>query len=225
MPRDKRARFGCLEDSPLSQSAKLALLAIAWIAWCALHSGLIAPRVTSWASTRWGRWFAFYRLFFNVVSLAAIVPVGLYEASLRGDPLWAWGGPLRVAQVLVWVTCIALFYLGGRAYDFWEFLGLRQIANARADPDEIKPRRLVTKGVFGLVRHPWYAAVMMLIWSHDQDAASLVRNAVLTPYIVIGALLEERKLVAEFGDQYCQYQQQASLLFPWKWLKKKLTGG
>jgi protein-S-isoprenylcysteine O-methyltransferase Ste14 len=45
---------------------------------------------------------------------------------------------------------------------------------------------------------------------------------VLSLYLVIGAFLEERKLLKEFGDDYRLYKNRVSMLFPWKWIKKKL---
>jgi protein-S-isoprenylcysteine O-methyltransferase Ste14 len=39
---------------------------------------------------------------------------------------------------------------------------------------------------------------------------------------VIGTLLEERKLVLEFGDKYKEYQRQVSMFIPLKWLREKL---
>jgi protein-S-isoprenylcysteine O-methyltransferase Ste14 len=59
-----------------------------------------------------------------------------------------------------------------------------------------------SSGVLGLVRHPWYTAVVLLLWAGDLDMTALVGNGVLTVYIVVGTLLEERKLVYEFGDAY-----------------------
>jgi protein-S-isoprenylcysteine O-methyltransferase Ste14 len=40
---------------------------------------------------------------------------------------------------------------------------------------------------------------------------------VLSAYLVIGTLLEERKLVLEFGDKYREYQRQVSMFIPLKW--------
>ena len=42
----------------------------------------------------------------------------------------------------------------------------------------------------------------------------LVTNLVLTAYFVIGAILEERKLVAEFGEEYREYQKRVPMLVP-----------
>jgi protein-S-isoprenylcysteine O-methyltransferase Ste14 len=46
-------------------------------------------------------------------------------------------------------------------------------------------------------------------------------NLVLSLYLIIGAFLQERKLVLEFGDGYRQYQDRVSMLFPWKWIRTK----
>jgi protein-S-isoprenylcysteine O-methyltransferase Ste14 len=47
-------------------------------------------------------------------------------------------------------------------------------------------------------------------------------NIVLSSYLVIGTLIEERKLVLEFGDKYKTYQRQVSMFIPIKWMRSKL---
>lgn len=37
-----------------------------------------------------------------------------------------------------------------------------------------------------------------------------------TGYILLGIFLEERDLVAHFGDKYRTYRQQVGMLFPWR---------
>jgi methanethiol S-methyltransferase len=44
--------------------------------------------------------------------------------------------------------------------------------------------------------------------------ADIVVNIVLTVYIFIGTILEEKKLVLEFGETYVQYQKEAPLIIP-----------
>ena len=75
-----------------------------------------------------------------------------------------------------------------------------------------------TTGVLGVTRHPWYVAVFILLWASDLNAAGIVVNVVLSAYLVIGTLLEERKLVLEFGDRYREYQRRVSMFIPFKWL-------
>jgi hypothetical protein len=137
----------------LGLALKLVLLGLAWVSWSALHSGLATPRVARWVDRHWGRWSVCWRLCYNVVSLATIVPVVYFESALRTHPLLPWWGPLKAVQVLIWVLSAVLLILGGRAYDVWTFLGFRQIAEAHTAPEEQEPRELVTTGVLGLVRH------------------------------------------------------------------------
>ena len=41
------------------------------------------------------------------------------------------------------------------------------------------------------VRHPWYLAVFILIWTHYFNLAEMIINLVLSAYLLIGTLLEE----------------------------------
>jgi len=54
--------------------------------------------------------------------------------------------------------------------------------------------------------------------------AVILTSLVITGYFLIGAFLEERKMLAEFGEEYTGYQRRVSMLFPFKWVIKKLTG-
>ena len=75
--------------------------------------------------------------------------------------------------------------------------------------------------MLGYIRHPWYLAVFLLLWTSNQNTGSIIINGILSAYLVIGTLLEERKLVLEFGDRYREYQHNVSMFIPLKWLIPK----
>ena len=49
-------------------------LALAWTAYCALHSAMISETVTGFLKRRLGDSFRFYRLFFNAIALITLIP-------------------------------------------------------------------------------------------------------------------------------------------------------
>ena len=52
------------------------------------------------------------------------------------------------------------------------------------------------------------------------SAGHLLFAVATTLYILIALQLEERDLVAAFGEGYHAYRRQVSMLFPWKRIKR-----
>ena len=109
-----------------------------------------------------------------------------------------------------------------RHYSMLQFLGIQQIFGKKSGEAMTESGELDSSGVLGVVRHPWYLAVFILLWASDLNLAEIIINMILSAYLVIGTFLEERKLVLEFGDKYRVYQRQVSMFIPLKWLGSKL---
>jgi protein-S-isoprenylcysteine O-methyltransferase Ste14 len=129
---------------------------------------------------------------------------------------------MRIGQALLLVISFLLFYLGGRHYDGRQILGIKQIKEGTSNKAITVTGELDTSGVLGITRHPWYLAVILLIWARQMDVSVIVVNVILTSYLIVGAYLEERKLIREFGEKYLTYQQKVSMLIPYQWLKSKI---
>jgi protein-S-isoprenylcysteine O-methyltransferase Ste14 len=70
------------------------------------------------------------------------------------------------------------------------------------------------------VRHPLYFFTLVMIWtSPDITLDRLLFNVLFTGWIVVGTRLEERDLVAEFGEHYSVYQRHVPMLIPYKLIK------
>jgi protein-S-isoprenylcysteine O-methyltransferase Ste14 len=198
------------------------LLALAWTAYCTLHSAMISETATGFLKRRLGDRFRFYRLFFNSVAVLTLIPVLWYAHSLRQEAIFRWEGVWSVPRYLLLACGILLAVAGGRHYDLGQFLGIGQLRGASAG-GLAAGGGIDSRGVLGLVRHPWYTAVVLLLWAGDLDASALVGNVVLTAYIFVGTLLEERKLVHEFGDAYRRYQRDVSMFVPLKWIRRRIA--
>lgn len=198
------------------------ILAVLWIAFCTLHSTLISVAFTRFLQRKTGKLYRYHRLFFNLFSIVSLIPVAVYYSSIKETPFFIWSGFLLPVKYLLFFAGILLFVSGARHYSFSHFIGLAQLQSGSKHMLMNKSGKLSTRGILGIVRHPFYAGMFPLLWASDLDIPTLITNIILSIYTLIGTLLEERKLILEFGDAYREYQQKVSMLFPLKWIKKQL---
>jgi protein-S-isoprenylcysteine O-methyltransferase Ste14 len=198
---------------------KLALLALGWACWGALHSLLISPGWMRFVSARIPRLCPWYRLVYNGLAALTLLPLLLFKHSMAGAPLLAWGGPLAAVRFVLLGAAVWLFWAGAREYDLKVVGGLAQLRSGCSFAGSPYAEELRTSGVLERVRHPWYGGALLLLWTHTGsfDAAELVTSLVLTGYVLIGARLEERKLVHVHGDAYRAYQRGTPMFFPLPW--------
>jgi protein-S-isoprenylcysteine O-methyltransferase Ste14 len=202
--------------------AQYILLIVLWIAWCALHSALVSLSLAEPLRKRFTQVARYYRIVYNIVSVVTLAPVLLYSVSLRGTPAFFWQGPWRFLQTALAVSALILFVAGARHYDLFQFLGLRQLKDEKACSVLTDDCSLDTSGVLSLVRHPWYTGGILIIWARPLDTSAILTNLVLSGYFLVGARLEERKLTAQFGQEYTDYQQRVSMFLPLKWMAGRM---
>jgi protein-S-isoprenylcysteine O-methyltransferase Ste14 len=195
-----------------------------WGAWCFLHSFMITPAVTGFVRKRFERAYRYYRIFYNLTALATLVPVLVYSFSIRGLPVFRWEGPFRIIQGLLVLSSLVLFIGGAGRYDLPRFIGIRQVREDNACGVLTEDCRLDTGGILGIVRHPWYSGGILIVWAGNLDVTAILTNLVITGYFLIGAFIEEQKLLAEFGEEYLDYRRRVSMFFPFKWSIQKLKG-
>jgi protein-S-isoprenylcysteine O-methyltransferase Ste14 len=132
--------------------------------------------------------------------------------------MWSIGSSTR--QALMW----SIFTLGWSTVlfttfliDHFELFGLRQ-AWAYAMSRPIPLGTFKTPNVYKLVRHPMQLGFVIAFWSAPTMTADrLALAALLTAYISIALVFEERDLVSHFGEQYRAYQRAVPRLIPRPW--------
>lgn len=198
----------------------LVALAGAWAGYFALHSALADARVKRWAARCWPALAALYRLAYNALAIVLLLPLAWLIASQRGPRWWGWEGAAAWLANALALAALAVVLVTLRHYDGSEFLGLRQWAARRSGQGPAAsgaPPALRLSPAHRYVRHPWYGAALVFIWTRDMDAATLVSALAMSVYFVVGARLEERRLVAEFGAAYRHYQRRVNALVPLPW--------
>ncbi len=200
------------------------LLIVVWIAWCGLHSVLICVPVTNYFERLLGANFRFYRLAYNLISIATLaVPVFLTLSIQRSETvLLAWTGMAETIRFFLIGMAVILFISGGKHYDLNYFLGVSQ-ARTRHASHLLKDEPVFTvSGVSLMIRHPWYLGGILIVWSAPNSffPSTLITAVIISVYFLVGTMLEEHKLVKHFGDAYRNYQRDVSMLFPLKWLNR-----
>jgi methanethiol S-methyltransferase len=194
---------------------------VLWILWCSLHSLLIAVPVTDYLKKQFEEWYRYYRLVYNLLALVSIAPVMLYSISIETTPIFHWEGALTLIRYMLASVSICLFIAGARHYRLSKIVGIDQIRTGKTSRLLTEHNVLSTTGILGIIRHPWYAGSLLIVWTREIGLVGLSTNILLSLYLVIGAFLEEGKLLKEFGDAYRQYQNRVSMLFPYKWIRSK----
>jgi methanethiol S-methyltransferase len=150
--------------------------------------------------------------------------------------IWKWE-PLpavvwRIADPSLAVAVIGLSFVGWLIVltstfliNHFELFGLHQVANNLAGRPMPAPR-FRTPLLYHFVRHPIYLGFIIAFWATPvMTQGHLLFAAVTTAYILVGIWLEERDLVAVFGDEYLRYRQRVSMLAPWRKSAASKRGG
>ena len=186
-----------------------------WTAYCILHSFLISTSFTKFISRLLKKYYAFYRLFYVLSSLILLILLIDYTSPYDNEIIvsytYSWS---IVRYALMYGSLLLFFWAFFFNYDSLSFFGIRQILNSGKELTIIPAGAIKKNGLLGVIRHPMYLALIIFLWSTIFTLMDLLINSLLTIYVIIGTILEEKKLVLEFGDAYIKYQHEVPMLIP-----------
>lgn len=149
-----------------------------------------------------------YRLLFNFIAIITILPgIPLFKSMERGT----YSMPaivLVIMGVILALIGLGIILVALLNYDLKEFTGLGKVK---------QNEELRINGLNKYVRHPLYTGTFLLVWGlylGKMEGNFLIIALVTSVYIYLGTMLEERKLIAEFGEDYLAYKKQVPMFFP-----------
>ena len=151
----------------------------------------------------------FYRLLYNIIAVVSIAPVLYLAAVLPDRDLYNIPAPWNALMLAGQGISALLLLVAVLQTDVLSFVGLRQLF------EEERTGRLVTAGLYRIVRHPLYTFSLLVLWlSPKVSLNSFILYLSLTVYILIGISFEERNLLREFGEDYVRYKTVTPMLIP-----------
>lgn len=128
-----------------------------------------------------------------------------------------------VLEVQGWPSVLmrAMFFISiiGTGWGMWalrsvDMFGLDAVIKNQSN-SPATAKSFSVRGPYRWVRHPLYLFTIVIFWSNPEITSDrLLFNIMWTIWVIVGTKLEERELIADFGDDYRNYQKTVPMLWP-----------
>ncbi|SKA15819.1 methanethiol S-methyltransferase [Novilysobacter spongiicola] len=201
---------------PTPWPAALAINLVLLSLFAVQHSGMARP-----AFKRWFTRIVPAPLERSTFVLATNLVLVLLYWQWRPLPMVVWNAEAEAARWLLhglaavgWLLVLASTFL----IDHFDLFGVRQSWRAALGRGPTPSAPFVTRALYRIVRHPIMLGFLIAFWATPtMTVGHLLFAGVTTGYILVAVkYLEERDLVAQFGDTYREYQLRVPMLLPWR---------
>jgi len=179
-----------------------------------LHSFLATDHAKNKAEKLLGNGYRYYRIIYTLISIPLFAPAFIVWITYSNSTPVVYTIPQNFFPVVIFVRLAALgmFAYAVLQIDFLEFIGTKRQ----------KKNVLITGGAYGIVRHPLYTAgILLLITKMEMSLLDTTAVLLIAVYLIIGAFIEDRRLLSIYGDEYRKYRERVSMFIPLKWIAKR----
>jgi hypothetical protein len=194
-----------------------------FLAFALIHSITVARWFKDLCRRALGETFmrVWYRFLYSMVSGITAAIAVYFIAQVQDRVLWQGPPWFRLIMHAIQIAG-ALFGVQAFQYlDKWEFMGFRQVwrylarKEVAGNGEGLTQKELVTTGVYGIVRHPLYVAgIIIFTFSPPVTVNGLTITVLADLYFLFGMLIEERRFLRIFGDQYREYMKKVPRMVP-----------
>src|SRR5689334_22772963 len=186
------------------------ILLVLWLLFGILHSMLAAEWFKRFMQRRLGNRYKYYSFTYSIFAALTLTGILIFQLSMQSRLLYV--AP-RWVSLLLWLPVLAgllIMVVVIKKY-FFSLSGISVFYKHQP------PVALELGGLNRYVRHPLYLGTLLFVWGIFfvfPYLNGLLACIVITLYTVLGAILEEKKLVKQFGEQYVLYKKQVPMLIP-----------
>ncbi|MDQ4122691.1 MAG: hypothetical protein M3209_14730 [Acidobacteriota bacterium] len=201
---------------------------VATVLFAGIHSLLASRTVKSATVALFGerQRNGLYRPFYNIVAIATFGWLILYGTRLPDRELYRVRGTFARLMRLGQFAAVLYILYGVWQIGFLRFYGISNLMKLLEGHSHILPEpeaqgpildvdgEMKAAGPFRISRHPLSFGMLPLFWLMPRMTVNLAAfNLITTIYLFVGAIHEERRLLAAYGSAYEGYQRNGADFF------------
>jgi len=147
----------------------------------------------------------------------------IFQWEPLGGQVWKIdaSSPFYLTSYVLFFSGWAILFISSFLINHFDLFGLRQTwLELRNRP--YTELNFKVYSFYKYIRHPLYAGGILGVWATpNMTVTHLVFAIGITAYFVIGAKIEEKDLISDFGDSYEGYKKSTPMLVPFTKRKKR----
>lgn len=186
------------------------ILVALWLLFGVLHSVLAAEWFKRLMQHRLGGGYKYYNFAYSVFALLTLIGILIFQVNMPSPLLFVAPGWMKL---LLWLPVLAGLLIMAVVIKKYFF----SLSGISVFYKHQPPVALELGGLNRFVRHPLYLGTLLFVWGLFfvfPFLNGLLACIVITVYTIVGARLEEKKLVKQFGEQYVLYKKQVPMIVP-----------